>query len=375
MSSQQFTLEYLIQMTGGAQAAGQINQVNNSLKATSVQGKAAANTFNTIGQSAGKMQQNVSKTTGHLKGIAFGMIGPTSAGVEAIGMLGMWQDTAKRTAEAQQELTEATKTYGEDSTQATRATQELTKAQRFQNMTQTNLILSMFDMVPFTLLLVNGIREQALLTKQLAAEQKIAATVQRALAVETQAQSLAVAGQATAMKALSPLALQSIANTQGMGVAAATAATNLGTATKATGGFRVALTGLLTGALGKIAIVLAAIAVAIFAWNKNWLGVRDAINAAGVAIGNAIPQLKPLLAILSRIGLVLDAIAEGRFGDIPGILSGANEGLKESSKSANALNDAIGELNASSAEFVRNLAAMDKKEMKGTLFDIGAKGG
>lgn len=55
----------------------------------------------------------------------------------------------------------------------------------------------------------------------------------------------------------------------------------------------------------KLALPLAAISAAFFAIKTNFLGFRDFLQGVGVAVGNAVPGLKPLLNILEAIGGVL----------------------------------------------------------------------
>lgn len=56
------------------------------------------------------------------------------------------------------------------------------------------------------------------------------------------------------------------------------------------------------GALTKLVLPLVAISTAFFAIKTNFFGFRDFLQGIGVAIGNAIPGLKPLLNVLEAIG-------------------------------------------------------------------------
>src|SRR5688572_27449673 len=78
--------------------------------------------------------------------------------------------------------------------------------------------------------------------------------------------------------------------------AAHTAAT--GVLTTATTGLRTALTGLL---FHPAFLPLVAIGAVVTAFTTNLFGLRDAINGIGVAIGNAIPGLRPLLDLMGGI--------------------------------------------------------------------------
>jgi hypothetical protein len=64
------------------------------------------------------------------------------------------------------------------------------------------------------------------------------------------------------------------------------------------------LAGLGTGVL-KFGGALAVVGVALFAFKTNLFGFRDAINQIGVAIGNAIPVLKPFLDFLSNMATLI----------------------------------------------------------------------
>lgn len=90
------------------------------------------------------------------RGIVFGIAGLTSALGEAIGMMGMYGDTAQRLGEAQQKLNNlqekgitAGKAYAD-------AQNEVVKQQRFFNMVQRNTVLSNMDMIFFTTMAVSG---------------------------------------------------------------------------------------------------------------------------------------------------------------------------------------------------------------------------
>src|SRR6187431_1073222 len=158
-----YTLEYLIKVTnqGGANGFSQVNsgitQVNKSTqqlgmsqeKLMMIQDKVASSHQKVI-----QAQQGVSKG---LKGLAFGVIGMTTAGAEFVGMLSMWRQTSVAVAEAQGEVDRALKESGKNSKDYKDAVNELAKANRWARMTFRNLMLSMFDMVPFFILTINGI--------------------------------------------------------------------------------------------------------------------------------------------------------------------------------------------------------------------------
>jgi hypothetical protein len=51
-----------------------------------------------------------------------------------------------------------------------------------------------------------------------------------------------------------------------------------------------------------IGAAIVALGIALEAFANNWWGVRDAVNDMGVALGNAIPALQPVLTALGKVG-------------------------------------------------------------------------
>jgi hypothetical protein len=328
-----------VKVTGGSQAASQINGVNKALDMNAQSSQKSTTALDRNSQSQNKNSQQATKTTRSLRGLTFGLTGLVSSGVEAIGMWGIYQDAQTRVNEATRDLAEATRTYGEDSTQAAKATDEVTQAERALNMVRRNTILSGFDMVTWITLTVNGLA-------RLRQGTQLQNTVQNALT-------------ATNVRA-----------TAGMG--AFTAATNIQTAATTKLGSAM---NLLVTKLGPIALILGGIVLVAKAWADNWGGFGDAINKIGVSIGNAVPQLKGFLDILKKVGLSINALVSdpvNAASKIGAIWAGTAEAMTSSNEE---LTKSIEELNKSSAEFIQNLASMDKKEMKSSFFDMGIKGG
>ncbi len=117
-----------------------------------------------------------------------------------------------------------------------------------------------------------------------------------------------------------------------------------------------------------IGIILVTLGSLLAAFATNWLGIRDAVNAAGAAIGEAYPKLKPLLDVLTNIGKMLT----GDF--IPGTEEAA-AGIDKIKEATDAAGKALSQFNADAVGFVKTLAAMDKKERNKELFNLGIKGG
>jgi hypothetical protein len=100
------------------------------------------------------------------KGMIFGLLGITSAGVEAAGMFSMYQMAAGGVAEAQAEVNELSEAGMEGTREYAQAEQELAKQTKWLSMVQRNMILSMFDMVFWTGMVAQGFTKQGgILTK------------------------------------------------------------------------------------------------------------------------------------------------------------------------------------------------------------------
>jgi len=407
-----YTLEYLIKVTnqGGANGFSQVNsgitQVNKSTqqlgmsqeKLMMIQDKVASSHQKVI-----QAQQGVSKG---LKGLAFGVIGMTTAGAEFVGMLSMWRQTSVAVAEAQGEVDRALKESGKNSKDYKDAVNELAKANRWARMTFRNLMLSMFDMVPFFILTINGIvklraayktlREaqaeqeamQMVLKRsniglaqsnllanssylQLSKAQRIAKAEQALMITSNELLTASNAGVATstltANGALSTLAPTVGKNTTAMGKFGV-AGSKLGGALTAAGA---AVSGFL-GKLIKIAAPIAAIIIAVEAWKNNWGGVGDIINEVGVKIGNIHPILKTTMELFAKVGNSIHALITGDFTGLKNIWVGGSKEMGDatvemSEKQQKALEEAqkaVQEFRDSANDLFRDVAFGDKGERK-----------
>lgn len=131
----------------------------------------------------------------------------------------------------------------------------------------------------------------------------------------------AVSGIQSAMTALRGVQFLGIGATAAQSATtSAAAATNVAyagataTATTATGGMTLA-TRMLTLAMGPIGIAILGVSTFMALFATNAFGIRDAINAAGKAIGDAIPILRPLLDMLGGIANALFPQAAKEAGD------------------------------------------------------------
>ncbi len=91
--------------------------------------------------------------------------------------------------------------------------------------------------------------------------------------------------------------------------------------TLATGALTVA-TRLLQIAMGPVGWIILGVSAAAGAFATNFLGMRDAVNAAGKAIGDAVPILKPLLDTLG-------SLANAIFPETKNQAASATEGLTQ----------------------------------------------
>lgn len=320
------------------------------------------------------------------KGLIFSTIGIATAGLEAVGMLQQFQNASAKVAEAQDRLNQMQRAGITSGREYESAQRDVTDAQRGQQFALRILTLSMGDMIPFSLLLVNSLfklRDTINSSKKAtdAATQgittlgnatKAASTggiAQIANSASTATTGLTNMGNSskltnTAIGSLTTTAtnfdkglttvntrvldatrlignnssgltggyyglstgidnstktstkfkdafaqigtqIKALPNTlKGIGTSIASFFTNFGTHLgKLPGLFKTAGTAILgfgkalTIALlsNPITAIIAGISAAVLALATDFGGVRTAINNAGVAVGNAIPQLKGLL--------------------------------------------------------------------------------
>src|SRR6186997_601056 len=348
-----YTLEYIIKVTnqGGTGGFSQINaglnQVNTNVKNVGISQEKLTMINDKVTASNNRVIQATQGVSKGMKGLAFGVIGMTTAGAEFVGMLSMWRQTTTAVSEAQGEVDRALKESGKNSKDYKNAVNELAKANRWARMTFRNLMLSMFDMVPFFILTINGIvklrtayktlREaqaeqeamQMVLKRsniglaqsnllanssylQLSKAQRIAKAEQALMITSNELLTASNAGVATstltANGALSTLAPTVGKNTTAMGKFGV-AGSKLGGALTAAGA---AVSGFL-GKLIKIAAPIAAIIIAVEAWKNNWGGFGDMVNQVGVKIGNIHPILKTTMELFAKIGNSIDRLVHGDF--------------------------------------------------------------
>jgi hypothetical protein len=341
-------------------------------------GKSVDQAGNKTGGFAQKFQGN--------KGAIFAFVGMGAAGMEAVGMFGMYQSAADKLSEAQERVNMLVRAGAEGSAAHKDAVSDVADAQRGYNFILRNVAMSFGDIIPFTLLAVNAIvkMKDTVAGSKGALDAASAATTGLGTAAKTAASTgftpmATTAGQLTGGLTSLGTGIRNTSmetgklytssgqlvtgfdavgkstqntgkfiGTKGTGLVGGISALSLGMTaasspmTKLTqgfgkvqgaitslpGAFTTAASGIasfFTGfagnmtkfgsilktagtaaiAFGKtmlvavmsnpITLAIAAISGAILALATDFLGIRSAINNAGVAIGNAIPPLKGLL--------------------------------------------------------------------------------
>ncbi|HTH22146.1 MAG TPA: hypothetical protein VL854_08010, partial [Nitrososphaeraceae archaeon] len=395
----QYTLEFIIKVTGSGAGASQLTGLNNSMKQVTTSSQQATKGINTVGESVNRNRQITEQSSKAMKGLAFGLIGLTSAGVEAIGMLSMYRSTQEGDKEAHAEVDRALKESGANSKDYKDALVDLQKQERWSAMTRRNLILSFFDLVPFILLTINALAKLSNIAKSRRGEAVAEVAANNAL-------TASITRQLSAIEANTGVKLQNAAATRTFGAAQSQAAL---ASTVAAGGFTRSSIALGTGSaaavvaggsfgklsgvfkaissaavflvtkLGPIALVIGTILIAIKAWKENWGGFGAAVNQAGVQIGNIHPILKTTMELLSKLGQSIDALMSFDFGKLGEIWSGKKDtGIKTMTK---AEEKALEEQKQNLEDYINfredlgdELGDMKKKERKEKLFEMGFKG-
>jgi hypothetical protein len=122
--------------------------------------KRAVATTNQFGKSVDQAGQKTgglaAKFQGN-KGAIFAFVGMASAGMEAVGMFGMYQSAADKLSQAQAKVNLLEELGQKGTKEHAAAVQDATEAQRGYNFILRNVAMSFGDLVPFTLLAINAI--------------------------------------------------------------------------------------------------------------------------------------------------------------------------------------------------------------------------
>ena len=396
----QYILEYLVKVTNQGGAGG-FNQINTGIKQMDQATKQATFSQEKLAAAQNKVSQAQMGVSKAMKGMAFGFLGITTAGAEMVGMLSMYQQTQEGVKEAQEAANAALKEGGKDSKEYKDAMQDVAKANRWASMTFRNMMLSIFDMIPFIILTINGfVKEKRAATELGKAKQE--------LKVITDGLSKSNIGLAASNKAVDASYLGVSKGAKGVGTATKAAAaagivpltgalSNMGVATvnteKKVGRLAMAssrLKGPLVAAgaavssfskkIFPIIAIIGSIVVAVEAWKNNWGGFGDVVNQIGVKIGNIHPILKTTMELFAKIGLSIDALLHGNFDELKRIWSSAPKDgpiktmTKAEEKAAEEWAKLVEDVQSRSLELMNTVAQMDHKERGSWLKSLGFKG-
>lgn len=364
------------------------SDLTKTLPKMSTESTKTATSVEKVGTSTAKagtgLQSFAQKFQGN-KGAIFGLVGMTAAGFEAVGMFSMYQSAADKLSAAQQKVNELQALGQEGSAAYKDAVNEVQDAQRGYNFILRNTMLSFTDLIPFTLLFINTLLKNKATLDTAKASTDALATSTKALGMAGWTQFTPTLSnftkELTKNKTATDLARESMdgmrANfakftaplksaktaitnfftglltqftelrTQGFTKTQAASEVFSGVLTKGLkgigAGFKAAGTivldfgkKLLTVFLSNpILAIITAITVAISALVFDLGGFRTRLNEVGIAIGKAVPALKPFLDILGQIGDML-----GKAGDWIMGLAGLKKGIDETGAAAQkALND------------------------------------
>ena len=268
-------------------------------------------TMTTMTQETTKAQGAFAKLTnffsGGMRGLTFGLTGMVTAGIEAVGMFSMLQDSQQRVTDAQAELNDMQAQGITSGSDYQRVTNELEKAQRALRFSMRFTILSFADMIPFVLNTVNSLVK----VRTAAAENRVAMQA-LGTTVRTTGAEMAVFGTQQKLAATSAMPLatalkaqqvqMSVGSKSALGMAVGYQAMEKGAigATVATNGLKLAIKGALIATGIGAAIVL--ITSYMEAYANNTMGARDRTNELGKAIGDAVPPLRGFLDALKSAG-------------------------------------------------------------------------
>jgi hypothetical protein len=189
---------------------------------------------------------------------------------------------------------------------------------------------------------------------------------QKAVTTTTIESTGAQIANAAAMKVTGASATSTIPPLNGV----AAAELRAGTAAKVMGSSM--RTALIRTGIGAIIVI---IGTALVAFTQNWYGFRDAVNAAGKAIGDFLPFLRPLLDGLTFVGNLLgDGIPQSADAAEAGLdgVSGTMDDVTESGKT---MNQILEQAKAKFRGLLEEMSGLDKKKDRINFAkDLGIKG-
>ena len=349
--------------------AKSVNKTDTEFKTFTKGNKNAENQVKKTGDALGKFDtglQKTTKSTGGLadrlrgnRGLTFGMVGLTSSGIEAAGMWGMYNDAAQKVSEAQDEVNKLVDAGMEGTKEHAAAVAKTAEAQRGFNFIQRNTILSSTDMITFILLTVNALGKLDSISKVVTKTTDLFRGGLETLGLVSRGTSSNIDAFWKLQEKGPPLNTKLANSFTGIidifrrdlpngtiragrsftdffgGVNTEVKKTD-GVLNKSKAGFTSFFSGIGGGLKGlggsfktagaaamtfgktlltamfsnPITAAIAAIGIAITALITNFGGFRDSVNQVGVAIGNAIPQLRGALTWIGEVGnSVLDTAA------------------------------------------------------------------
>lgn len=365
-----------IKTTGGPQAKAQLDQVGRSI-----------NTVGMQAQKSGGMMDRLAQTFTAKRAMIFSLSGIVASGVEAIGMFSLLGDSQAKVTKITEELTQMQKEGKEGTKEFADASRELEGAQRALRFQLRLTVLSAFDLLPFTINFISSLVRMKAENLANAAASRVAAQANTQLAASHATAAGAAnlqAGATTRLAAEMAIVRAEItAAGLGMGLTAkqSTALTSglilteggmirAGAATK---GFSAALLGI-TRVLGPIALIIGGIVLAVEAWKNNWGGFGDAVNQAGVQIGNIHPILKQTMELIAKLGESIHALVTFDFGKLGEIWGGQKFMSTKTNKALDDATKTIEEFRIAAVRTLSDLSKGNRSEQRDFLKSIGVTG-
>jgi hypothetical protein len=142
------------QRTGaiGTKTTGTFTKFDSTARKTT----ATTNQFGAATDKAGSKVQGFAQKFQGNRGAIFAFIGMGTAGIEAIGMYGMYVSAADKVAEAQDRVNVLARLGQQETSAYSDATSDLAEAKRGLGFVLRNMVLSFGDLIPFMLLSVNA---------------------------------------------------------------------------------------------------------------------------------------------------------------------------------------------------------------------------
>lgn len=252
-----------------------------------------ANSSDQLEKSGVRLQDRIGGIVSRIGGMVFSITGMIQSYSEAIAMQGLLEQSQQRVQEATLALSQAIIENGASSTEAVRAQQELTDAQRALSFQNRVTMLSWQDMIPFAVLL--GITSSKLASQHLPALLKSKQAVTKAAGAlggvmkSNVSPSLTVFGSAakSADIATKPLAPTMVATSGALRTY--TGAAN--TATVATNGLKFSIRSLLIAT--GIGAGLVAASIAFDAWQKSSDAASQATEQFSTVTKEATNKINP----------------------------------------------------------------------------------